>query len=160
MARLASLKQAAGRAPDTGPAEPCSGSHIFAQGVPHNTSTKLPEGSRGQGGVGCHYMVTWMNRETYTFCQMGGEGVTWIGQQPFVNTEHIFQNLGDGTYFHSGSLAIRAAVSAGINITYKLLFNDAVAMTGGQPVDGQLQVDQITHQALSRGGQTHCRGVR
>lgn len=125
----------------------------FCSGCPHNTSTKIPEGSRGQGGVGCHYMVTWMNRETYTFCQMGGEGITWIGQQPFVKTQHIFQNLGDGTYFHSGSLAIRAAVSAGINITYKLLFNDAVAMTGGQPVDGQLRVDQITHQALHEGVQ-------
>jgi indolepyruvate ferredoxin oxidoreductase len=125
----------------------------FCSGCPHNTSTKIPEGSRGQGGVGCHYMVTWMNRETYTFCQMGGEGITWIGQQPFVKTQHIFQNLGDGTYFHSGSLAVRAAVSAGINITYKLLFNDAVAMTGGQPVDGQLQVDQISHQAFHEGVQ-------
>ena len=113
----------------------------FCSGCPHNVSTRLPKGSRGQGGVGCHYMVTWMDRETYTFCQMGGEGVTWIGQEPFVTTDHIFQNLGDGTYFHSGSLAIRAAVSAGINITYKLLFNDAVAMTGGQPVDGMLTVD-------------------
>jgi len=150
MARLASLKQAAGRSPTLDPLN-LQRIPYFCSGCPHNTSTKLPEGSRGQGGVGCHYMVTWMNRETYTFCQMGGEGVTWIGQQPFVNTEHIFQNLGDGTYFHSGSLAIRAAVSAGINITYKLLFNDAVAMTGGQPVDGQLQVDQISHQALHEG---------
>ncbi len=123
----------------------------FCSGCPHNTSTKIPAGSRGQGGVGCHYMVTWMDRETYTFCQMGGEGATWIGQQPFVETDHIFQNLGDGTYFHSGSLAIRAAVSAGINITYKLLFNDAVAMTGGQPVDGHLSVAQISHQAALEG---------
>ncbi len=123
----------------------------FCSGCPHNSSTKLPEGSRGQGGVGCHYMVTWMDRETYTFCQMGGEGATWIGQQAFVKTPHIFQNLGDGTYFHSGSLAIRAAVSAGVNITYKLLFNDAVAMTGGQPVDGQLTVQQISQQAALEG---------
>ena len=148
--RLTTLKVAAER---SGALDPLAMQRIpyFCSGCPHNTSTKLPEGSRGQGGVGCHYMVTWMNRETYTFCQMGGEGVTWIGQQPFVKTEHIFQNLGDGTYFHSGSLAIRAAVSAGINITYKLLFNDAVAMTGGQPVDGQLRVDQITHQAYHEG---------
>ena len=150
VSRLTTLKVAAGRSRTL---DPLTMQRIpyFCSGCPHNTSTKIPEGSRGQGGVGCHYMVTWMNRDTYTFCQMGGEGVTWIGQQPFVKTEHIFQNLGDGTYFHSGSLAIRAAVSAGINITYKLLFNDAVAMTGGQPVDGQLDVDQITHQAHHEG---------
>ena len=150
VSRLERIKGAAAR---SGTLDPLSLQRIpyFCSGCPHNTSTKIPEGSRGQGGVGCHYMVTWMNRETYTFCQMGGEGITWIGQQPFVKTQHIFQNLGDGTYFHSGSLAIRAAVSAGINITYKLLFNDAVAMTGGQPVDGQLSVDQITHQALHEG---------
>jgi indolepyruvate ferredoxin oxidoreductase len=123
----------------------------FCSGCPHNTSTKIPEGSRGVGGVGCHYMVTWMDRETYTFCQMGGEGVGWVGQQPFVKTDHVFQNLGDGTYFHSGSNAIRAAVSAGVNITYKILYNDAVAMTGGQPVDGTLKVDQITHQMRQEG---------
>ena len=123
----------------------------FCSGCPHNSSTKIPQGSRGQGGVGCHYMVTWMDRETYTFCQMGGEGITWVGQQPFVKTDHIFQNLGDGTYFHSGSTAVRAAVSAGINITYKILYNDAVAMTGGQPVDGTLNVDQITRQMRNEG---------
>ena len=152
LSRLEQLGAAVGRSSSL---DPLSLQRIpyFCSGCPHNTSTKIPEGSRGQGGVGCHYMVTWMNRETYTFCQMGGEGITWIGQQPFVKTQHIFQNLGDGTYFHSGSLAIRAAVSAGINITYKLLFNDAVAMTGGQPVDGQLRVDQVTHQALHEGVQ-------
>ena len=123
----------------------------FCSGCPHNSSTKIPEGSRALGGVGCHYMVTWMDRETYTFCQMGGEGVTWVGQQPFVETDHIFQNLGDGTYFHSGSTAVRAAVTAGINITYKILYNDAVAMTGGQPVDGTLTVDQITRQMRDEG---------
>ena len=123
----------------------------FCSGCPHNSSTKIPEGSRALGGVGCHYMVTWMDRETYTFCQMGGEGITWVGQQPFVKTDHIFQNLGDGTYFHSGSTAVRAAVTAGINITYKILYNDAVAMTGGQPVDGTLTVDQITRQMRDEG---------
>ena len=123
----------------------------FCSGCPHNTSTKIPEGSRGLGGVGCHYMVTWMDRETYTFCQMGGEGIAWVGQAPFVKTNHVFQNLGDGTYFHSGSHAIRAAVAAGINITYKILFNDAVAMTGGQPVDGSISVDQMTRQVRNEG---------
>lgn len=123
----------------------------FCSGCPHNTSTKVPEGSRGQGGVGCHYMVTWMDRETYGFCQMGGEGITWVGQAPFVKTNHVFQNLGDGTYFHSGSHAIRASVTAGTNITYKILFNDAVAMTGGQPVDGTLTVPQISHQVRQEG---------
>jgi indolepyruvate ferredoxin oxidoreductase len=123
----------------------------FCSGCPHNTSTRVPEGSRGIGGVGCHYMVTWMDRETYTFSQMGGEGIAWIGQAPFVKTDHVFQNLGDGTYFHSGSHAIRAAVTAGINITYKILYNDAVAMTGGQPVDGIITVDQMTRQVRNEG---------
>ena len=125
----------------------------FCSGCPHNTSTKIPKGSRGLGGVGCHWMVTWMDRETYTFSQMGGEGITWVGQQPFVKTKHIFQNLGDGTYFHSGSHAIRAAITAGINITYKILYNDAVAMTGGQPVDGAVSVDQMTRQVYDEGVQ-------
>lgn len=123
----------------------------FCSGCPHNTSTKVPEGSRAVAGIGCHYMVTWMDRSTDTFTQMGGEGVTWIGQAPFVSTPHIFANLGDGTYFHSGLLAIRASVAAGTNITYKILFNDAVAMTGGQPVDGQLTVPQITRQLAAEG---------
>ncbi|MDQ3159578.1 MAG: indolepyruvate ferredoxin oxidoreductase family protein, partial [Pseudomonadota bacterium] len=104
-------------------------------------------------GIGCHYMVTWMNRDTDTFTHMGGEGVTWAGQASFTNTPHVFQNLGDGTYFHSGSLAIRQAVSAGVNITYKILYNDAVAMTGGQPVDGTLSVPQIAHQMRAEGVQ-------
>ncbi|MEP0200852.1 MAG: indolepyruvate ferredoxin oxidoreductase family protein [Halioglobus sp.] len=123
----------------------------FCSGCPHNSSTKVPQGSRALGGVGCHYMATWMDRETYTFCHMGGEGITWVGQQPFVETDHIFQNLGDGTYFHSGSTAVRAAVTANINITYKILYNDAVAMTGGQAVDGTLTVDQITRQMRNEG---------
>jgi indolepyruvate ferredoxin oxidoreductase len=106
----------------------------FCSGCPHNTSTQVPEGSRAMAGIGCHFMVLWMDRDTHGFTQMGGEGVPWVGQQPFVNDQHIFANLGDGTYFHSGILAIRQSIAAGVNITYKLLYNDAVAMTGGQPV--------------------------
>ena len=123
----------------------------FCSGCPHNTSTVVPEGSRAGGGIGCHYMVTWMDRRTETFTQMGGEGVPWIGQAPFVEYPHIFQNLGDGTYFHSGSLAIRACVSAKINITFKILYNDAVAMTGGQPVDGTLSVTDLAQQVAAEG---------
>ncbi len=123
----------------------------FCSGCPHNTSTKVPEGSRAVAGIGCHYMAVWMDRQTETFTQMGGEGVPWIGQAPFTETQHIFANLGDGTYFHSGILAIRAAVAAGVNITYKLLYNDAVAMTGGQPVDGQLSVADISRQLDAEG---------
>jgi indolepyruvate ferredoxin oxidoreductase len=126
----------------------------YCSGCPHNTSTAVPEGSRALGGIGCHYMVTWMDRRTDTFTQMGGEGVTWCGQAPFTETKHVFQNLGDGTYFHSGSLAIRQAIAAKVNITYKILYNDAVAMTGGQPVDGTLTVPDIAHQVRSEGVQT------
>ncbi|UTA54630.1 indolepyruvate ferredoxin oxidoreductase family protein [Lysobacter soli] len=126
----------------------------YCSGCPHNTSTVVPEGSRALGGIGCHYMVTWMDRSTDTFTHMGGEGVTWSGQAPFTDTPHVFQNLGDGTYFHSGSLAIRQSVATGVNITYKILYNDAVAMTGGQPVDGTLSVPQIAHQVRSEGVQT------
>jgi indolepyruvate ferredoxin oxidoreductase len=124
----------------------------FCSGCPHNTSTKVPEGSKAMAGIGCHYMATWIRpEETLTFTQMGGEGVPWVGIQPFTKTPHIFANLGDGTYFHSGLLAIRAAVAANVNITYKVLFNDAVAMTGGQPVDGTLTVPQITQQLAAEG---------
>lgn len=123
----------------------------FCSGCPHNTSTRVPEGSRAYGGVGCHFMAYWMDRNVGYATQMGGEGIPWVGQAPFVKTPHVFQQLGDGTYYHSGILAIRAAVAAKINITYKILFNDAVAMTGGQPVDGKLTVPQITQQMRAEG---------
>ncbi|WP_295526508.1 indolepyruvate ferredoxin oxidoreductase family protein [uncultured Pseudacidovorax sp.] len=106
----------------------------FCSGCPHNTSTVVPEGSRAMAGIGCHYMANWMDRSTYGFTQMGGEGVPWVGQAPFTHEKHLFANLGDGTYFHSGLLAIRQSIAAGVNITYKILYNDAVAMTGGQQV--------------------------
>jgi indolepyruvate ferredoxin oxidoreductase len=123
----------------------------FCSGCPHNTSTRVPEGSRAVAGIGCHYMVTWMDRRTSTFTHMGGEGVTWVGQAPFSNEKHIFANLGDGTYFHSGLLAIRQSVAAGVAITYKILYNDAVAMTGGQAVDGQLSVARLSRQLAAEG---------
>ena len=123
----------------------------FCSGCPHNTSTKVPEGSRALAGIGCHYMVTWMDRETSTFTHMGAEGVTWVGQAPFTTEEHVFSNLGDGTYYHSGLLAIRAAVSGKVNMTYKILFNDAVAMTGGQPFDGPLDPGMISRQIAAEG---------
>ncbi len=134
------------------PAEVAERVPHFCSGCPHNTSTKLPEGSHAMGGIGCHYMATWMpDRPTLTFTQMGGEGVTWIGQAPFTDTRHVFQNLGDGTYFHSGILAVRAAVASGVNITYKILYNDAVAMTGGQPIDGSLSVPDLLNQLDGEG---------
>jgi indolepyruvate ferredoxin oxidoreductase len=123
----------------------------FCSGCPHNTSTKVPEGSRALAGIGCHYLAQFMDRSTATFTQMGGEGVPWIGQAPFTETKHIFANLGDGTYTHSGVLAIRAAIAAKVNITYKLLFNDAVAMTGGQPSDSGLTVPVLTRQLAAEG---------
>ncbi|MEH6466026.1 MAG: indolepyruvate ferredoxin oxidoreductase family protein [Porticoccus sp.] len=123
----------------------------YCSGCPHNTSTVVPEGSMAMAGIGCHYMVQWMDRSTYTFTQMGGEGATWIGQAPFTETQHVFQNMGDGTYFHSGLLAIRASIAAEVNITYKILYNDAVAMTGGQPVDGELSVEQMVYQLRGEG---------
>jgi indolepyruvate ferredoxin oxidoreductase len=123
----------------------------FCSGCPHNTSTRVPEGSRAAAGIGCHFMALWMGRSTSTYTQMGAEGAGWIGQAPFVTTEHMFQNLGDGTYTHSGLLAIRAAVAAGVNITYKVLYNDAVAMTGGQPVEGGFTPAQIAQQLVAEG---------
>jgi indolepyruvate ferredoxin oxidoreductase len=126
----------------------------FCSGCPHNTSTRVPEGSRAVAGIGCHYMTVWMDRRTATFTQMGGEGVTWVGQAPFTNEGHIFANLGDGTYFHSGLLAIRQSIAAGVNITYKVLYNDAVAMTGGQRVGERPEghsVLQIMQSLLAEG---------
>ena len=126
----------------------------FCSGCPHNTSTRVPEGSRAVAGIGCHYMTVWMDRSTSTFTQMGGEGVSWVGQQPFTTEPHVFANLGDGTYFHSGLLAIRQAIAAGVNITYKILYNDAVAMTGGQPIGERAEghsVLQIMNSVLSEG---------
>jgi indolepyruvate ferredoxin oxidoreductase len=130
---------------------PFSRTPYFCSGCPHNTSTKVPEGSRALAGIGCHYLAQFMDRSTATFTQMGGEGAPWIGQAPFTETQHVFANLGDGTYTHSGVLAIRAAVAAKVNITYKLLFNDAVAMTGGQPIDGGLTVPALTRQLAAEG---------
>jgi indolepyruvate ferredoxin oxidoreductase len=124
----------------------------YCSGCPHNSSTKVPEGSRALAGIGCHYMALWLNPEqTQTFSQMGGEGVPWVGQAPFTDTKHVFANLGDGTYAHSGLLAIRQAVAARVPITYKILFNDAVAMTGGQAVEGTLTVPQVVRQVAAEG---------
>jgi indolepyruvate ferredoxin oxidoreductase len=132
---------------------PVSRTPYFCSGCPHNTSTKVPEGSRAMAGIGCHFMALWMNRSTETFTHMGGEGVPWVGIAPFTGENHIFANLGDGTYFHSGFLAIRQAVASKANITYKILYNDAVAMTGGQRHDGDLSPQQITFQL-------HAEGIR
>ena len=126
----------------------------FCSGCPHNTSTRVPEGSRAVAGIGCHYMTVWMDRSTSTFTQMGGEGVPWVGQQPFTTDKHIFANLGDGTYFHSGLLAVRMSIASGVNITYKVLYNDAVAMTGGQRVGERAEghtVIQIMNSLMSEG---------
>lgn len=124
---------------------------LFCPGCPHAHSTKVPDGSRAFAGIGCHYMAQWMHRETYLFTHMGGEGANWIGQAPFTDTSHVFVNLGDGTYSHSGLLAVRAAVAAKVNVTYKILFNDAVAMTGGQAVDGELTVADVVAQVRAIG---------
>jgi len=123
----------------------------FCSGCPHNTSTRVPEGSRATAGIGCHFMAVWMNRSTATFTHMGAEGVPWVGQAPFTDEKHVFANLGDGTYFHSGLLAIRAAVAAKVNMTYKILYNDAVAMTGGQRHDGPLDPARISRQIAAEG---------
>jgi indolepyruvate ferredoxin oxidoreductase len=126
----------------------------FCSGCPHNTSTVVPEGSRAMAGIGCHFMAVWMDRSTIGFTQMGGEGVPWVGQQPFSTERHVFANIGDGTYFHSGLLAIRQSIAAGVNITYKILYNDAVAMTGGQQVGERPEghsVTQIAHSLLAEG---------
>jgi indolepyruvate ferredoxin oxidoreductase len=123
----------------------------FCSGCPHNTSTRVPEGSQALAGIGCHFMANWMNRDTDGLIQMGGEGVNWVTRSLYNGGRHIFQNLGDGTFYHSGSLAIRQAFAAGTNITFKILFNDAVAMTGGQPVDGPITVQSIAHSVRAEG---------
>ncbi|MGI6856570.1 indolepyruvate ferredoxin oxidoreductase family protein [Mesorhizobium sp. 1B3] len=138
-AMLAETKDVAARTP------------YFCSGCPHNSSTKVPEGSIAGGGIGCHFMALWMDRQTVGFTAMGGEGAQWIGQAPFSRREHMFQNLGDGTYDHSGVLALRFALAANANITYKILYNDAVAMTGGQPLEGNLSVDMIARQVRAEG---------
>ena len=148
-ARLAEVQKLIGNAagqPNLMPRTP-----YFCAGCPHNSSTVVPEGSRAYAGIGCHYMAQWMDRSTQGFTQMGGEGANWVGEAPFSKTPHVFQNLGDGTYVHSGSLAVRAAVAAGTNITYKILFNDAVAMTGGQALDGGKTAPQIAREVAAEG---------
>ncbi|HKH33810.1 MAG TPA: indolepyruvate ferredoxin oxidoreductase family protein, partial [Beijerinckiaceae bacterium] len=142
--------------PQTTPAEALPQDHptrtsYFCSGCPHNTSTRVPEGSRASAGIGCHFMASWMDRDTGGLIQMGGEGVNWVGRAPFTGGGHVFQNLGDGTYFHSGHMAIRQAVAAGVNVTFKILFNDAVAMTGGQPLDGLLTVPQLARLVADEG---------
>ncbi len=123
----------------------------FCSGCPHNSSTKVPEGSRAYAGIGCHYMVQWMDRSTVGFTQMGGEGANWVGESLFSETDHVFQNLGDGTYNHSGIMAIRSAVAAGTTMTYKILYNDAVAMTGGQANEGDLDAPRIAREVQAMG---------
>jgi len=145
-AKEQSLKVASGQSAERPP--------WFCSGCPHNTSTRVPEGSRALAGIGCHYMAIWMDRSTSTFTQMGGEGVPWVGQAPFTHEEHVFANLGDGTWFHSGILAIRQCIAAGVNITFKILYNDAVAMTGGQQVGERpegLSVPQIVKSCVAEG---------
>jgi len=146
VARLKSAQRALSETSDVALRTP-----YFCSGCPHNTSTRVPEGSRAYAGIGCHYMAQWMERKTLGFTQMGGEGANWIGEAPFSKRDHVFQNLGDGTYNHSGYLAIRAAIASGVNMTYKILFNDAVAMTGGQANDGGLTVPQIAAQVAAEG---------
>jgi indolepyruvate ferredoxin oxidoreductase len=148
-ARVSSLKEAQRRVAET--ADVAVRLPYFCSGCPHNSSTVVPEGMRAYAGIGCHYMAQWMDRSTLGYTQMGGEGANWIGEAPFSKRPHVFQNLGDGTYNHSGYMAIRAAVASGTTITYKILFNDAVAMTGGQANDGGLTVAQIARQVQAEG---------
>jgi len=148
-ARLARIQKAQGRLGEV--IDLASRTPYFCSGCPHNSSTKVPEGSRAYAGIGCHYMVQWMDRETEGFTQMGGEGTNWIGEAPFSTRNHVFQNLGDGTYNHSGVLALRWAIATKTNITYKILFNDAVAMTGGQHHEGNLTPDMIARQCRAEG---------
>ena len=148
-ARVSALKSLKGNSPSQ--PEVATRLPYFCPGCPHNSSTIVPEGAHAYAGIGCHYMAQWMNRSTEGFTQMGGEGANWIGEAPFSKREHVFQNLGDGTYIHSGSLAVRACHAAGVNITYKILYNDAVAMTGGQKLDGGITVPMIVDQMRAEG---------
>ncbi|MGE0630340.1 MAG: indolepyruvate ferredoxin oxidoreductase family protein [Hyphomicrobiaceae bacterium] len=147
--RLAELRASQTRAGDL--VEIASRKPYFCAGCPHSTSTRVPDGSRAYAGIGCHYMAQWMDRATEGYTHMGGEGASWIGEASFSTRDHVFQNMGDGTYNHSGYLALRAAKAAGVNITYKILFNDAVAMTGGQRHEGGLTVDRIARQVAAEG---------
>lgn len=149
-ARLATIGERGSDAADPGGVRRLP---YFCSGCPHNSSTKVPDGSKAQAGIGCHFMASWMGRKTESLIQMGGEGVNWISKSRYLNNTHVFQNLGEGTYFHSGSMAIRQSLAAGANITYKILFNDAVAMTGGQPVDGVITVPAIANQVNAEGVQ-------
>ncbi len=148
-ARAEELQIASGQVPTSNPAT--ARSPYFCSGCPHNRSTKVPEGSKAMSGIGCHAMAVWTNPSTLSATHMGGEGANWYGLSHFTKTKHMFQNLGDGTYYHSGLLAIRGAVASGVNITYKILYNDAVAMTGGQPHDGPNTVSSIARQTLAEG---------
>jgi indolepyruvate ferredoxin oxidoreductase len=148
-ARVAQLRQYQAMLADT--KDVANRTPYFCSGCPHNSSTKVPEGSLAGAGIGCHFMAVWMDRSTVGFTAMGGEGAQWVGQAPFVTRGHMFQNLGDGTYNHSGSLAIRFALASDANVTYKILYNDAVAMTGGQPHEGGLTCDMIARQVRAEG---------
>ncbi|MCZ8098276.1 MAG: indolepyruvate ferredoxin oxidoreductase family protein [Burkholderiales bacterium] len=150
-ARVAKLKQAQAMLAQT--TDVATRTPYFCSGCPHNSSTKVPEGMRAYAGIGCHYMVQWMDRSTDGFTQMGGEGANWVGESQFSKRGHVFQNLGDGTWNHSGVLALRFAVASKVNVTYKLLFNDAVAMTGGQHHEGGLTVDMLARQVAAEGVQ-------
>ena len=147
--KVSSIRQAQARLAET--VDVGTRTPYFCSGCPHNTSTRVPEGSRASAGIGCHYMALWMDRDTVGFTAMGGEGANWVGESYFSKQKHVFQNLGDGTYNHSGVLALRFALSAKTNVTYKILFNDAVAMTGGQQHEGGLTVDMIAQQVRAEG---------
>ncbi len=147
--RVAKLKQAQAMLAQT--TDVATRTPYFCSGCPHNTSTRVPEGMRAYAGIGCHYMVQWMDRSTDGFTQMGGEGANWVGESQFSKRGHVFQNLGDGTWNHSGVLALRFALASKVNVTYKLLFNDAVAMTGGQHHEGGLTVDMLARQVAAEG---------
>ncbi len=148
---LAEVATSIAAAPDLIEVEGATRTPYFCSGCPHNSSTKVPDGSEAMAGIGCHFMASWMDRKTSSLIQMGGEGVNWVSRSQFNGKRHIFQNLGEGTYYHSGSLAVRQAIAAETNITFKILFNDAVAMTGGQAVDGPISVQAIAASLVAEG---------